>query len=99
MAGARSCWCGGARVTDGQVACWPGGDRGPLAFALAPPMPCPPPTGAAFAYREGVEVHGTAFVVLHGRTCASAEQLRSYAAAALAAALIMEGRGAMWRGI
>lgn len=75
------------------VAQWPDGERGLCAFYLAPPTPVVPREGIAHAWKEGVELHGTAFVVLHGRSSSDPAALRRYAAAVLAAALLIERGG------
>lgn len=78
-------------MTGSSLDRWPNGVTGLAAFLLAPPTPVKPRPGVALAWEEGVEMHGTAFVVLHGRTCYSVEELRKYAAAVLAAAMVLEG--------
>jgi hypothetical protein len=94
LGAAAGCSVPGADLGGGDAApCWPNGATGSAAFLLGPPTPCAPRPGVALAWREGVEMHGTAFVVLHGRHCYDAQALRSYAAAVLAAAGVMKGAG------
>ena len=75
---------------DPPVPSWPGGYRGRVVHALGPPTPVQPRAGIAFAWREGVELHGTSFAVLHGRSSGDPVALRRYAAAVLAAADLIE---------
>lgn len=73
-----------------QAPCWPDGGTGWATFLLRPPTPCEPRRGVAVAFEEGVELHGTSFVVAHGRSSSDPVALRRYAAAVLAAAQLIE---------